>query len=150
MGQETVFGIDANGDGKVGSPSSLTLTGTGGNDVLVGGANADVFTGGLGNDNLYLGFNDNAVDTVNYAAGDGADTIYQFVRGVGGDKLNFTGIPNLDVISLGGNTEVRVGDGIANNGGFGSGQLLTTLSGTTGFTATDVNINLFGGSFLYS
>jgi hypothetical protein len=148
--QETVFGIDANGDGKIGSPSSLTLTGTSGNDILIGGANSDTFNGGLGNDTLYLGLNDNAVDNVNYASGDGTDTVYQFVRGVGGDKLNFTGIANLDVVTLGANTEVRIGDGIAANTGFGTGQLLTTLSSTTGLTGADVNVNLFGANFLFS
>jgi hypothetical protein len=148
--QETVFGIDANSDGKIGNPSSLTLTGTSGNDILIGGANSDTFNGGLGNDTLYLGLNDNAVDNVNYASGDGTDTVYQFVRGVGGDKLNFTGIANLDVVTLGANTEVRIGDGIAANTGFGTGQLLVTLSGTSGFTSANANINLFGGAFLFN
>ncbi|AFW93265.1 tryptophan-rich domain-containing protein [Anabaena sp. 90] len=148
--QETVFGIDANGDGKIGSPSSLTLTGTSGNHILIGGANSDTFNGGLGNDTLYLGLNDNAVDNVNYASGDGTDTVYQFVRGDGGDKLNFTGIANLDVVTLGANTEVRIGDGIAANTGFGTGQLLITLSSTTGLNNADVNVNLFGSNFLFN
>ena len=38
-----------------------------------------------------MGLNDNVVDNVNYVLADGIDTVYQFVRGVGGDKLNFTG-----------------------------------------------------------
>ncbi|MBD2557075.1 Ig-like domain-containing protein [Aphanizomenon flos-aquae] len=148
--QETKFGVDANGDGKIGSPSSLTLTGTSGNDILIGGANSDTFNGGLGNDTLYLGLNDNAVDNVNYILGDATDTVYQFVRGVGGDKLNFTGIANFDVITSGTSTLVRVGDGIAANTGFGTGQLLVTLSETSGFTSTNANINLFGGNFLFN
>ena len=148
--QETVFGVDANGDGKIGSPSSLTLTGTSGNDILIGGANSDTFNGGLGNDTLYLGLNDNSVDNVNYILGDATDTVYQFVHGVGGDKLNFTGIANFDVITSGTSTLVRVGDGIAANTGFGTGQLLVTLSGTSGFTSANANINLFGGNFLFN
>ncbi|HCQ21330.1 MAG TPA: hypothetical protein DIU28_07770, partial [Anabaena sp. UBA12330] len=148
--QETVFGVDANGDGKIGSPSSLTLTGTSGNDILIGGANSDTFNGGLGNDTLYLGLNDNSVDNVNYTLGDATDTVYQFVRGVGGDKLNFTGIANFDVITSGTSTLVRVGDGIAANTGFGTGQLLVTLSETSGFTSANANINLFGGNFLFN
>jgi hypothetical protein len=148
--QETVFGIDINGDGVTGSPSSLTLTGTSGNDILIGGANSDTFNGGLGNDTLYLGLNDNSVDNVNYTLGDATDTVYQFVRGVGGDKLNFTGIANFDVITSGTSTLVRVGDGIAANTGFGTGQLLVTLSETSGFTSTNANINLFGGNFLFN
>ena len=50
--QETIFGIDANSDGKIDNPSSLTLTGTSANDFLVGGANNDVLTGACGKDTL--------------------------------------------------------------------------------------------------
>ncbi|MBS9391304.1 MAG: hypothetical protein HEQ33_21370 [Dolichospermum sp. WA123] len=50
--QETIFGIDANSDGVIGNPSSLTLTGTSANDFLVGGANNDLLTGGGGKDTL--------------------------------------------------------------------------------------------------
>ena len=72
------------------------------------------------------------------------------MRGVGGDKLNFTGIANFDVITSGTSTLVRVGDGISGNAGFGAGQLLVTLSDTSGFNSTNVNLNLFGGTFLFS
>jgi hypothetical protein len=126
------------------------LIGNIGNNVLNGGAGADTLIGGKGNDSLYLGLNDNVVDDVNYVFGDGTDTVYQFVRGVGGDKLNFTGIANFDVITSGTSTLVRVGDGIGNNSGFGTGQLLVTLSGTSGFTSANANINLFGGNFLFN
>ncbi|WP_242038832.1 hypothetical protein [Anabaena lutea] len=115
-----------------------------------GGNGGDTLVGGTGDDKLYLGLNDNAVDIVNYAFGDGADTIVQFVRGVGGDKFQFTGIANLDVVSSGSNTLIRLGDGIGNNSGFGTGQLLATLSGKSGFVAADVNVNLFGANFLFS
>ncbi|QEI41538.1 Serralysin C [Dolichospermum sp. UHCC 0315A] len=50
--QETKFGIGANGDGSIGNPSSLTLTGTSANDILIGGANNDILTGGGGKDTL--------------------------------------------------------------------------------------------------
>ncbi len=106
--------------------------------------------GGVGNDSLYLGLNDNAVDNVNYVLGHGTDIVYQFVRGAGGDKLNFTGIANFDVITSGNTTLVRAGDGIGGNIGFGTGQLLVTLSGTLGFNSTNANLNLFGGTFLFS
>ena len=135
---------------------TTAINGTGNtlNNTLTGNAAANILTGGLGNDNLYLGLNDAAVDIVNYASGDGADTVYQFVRGVGGDKLNFTGITNLDVITSGTSTLVRIGDGIGGNTGFATGQLLVTLSGTasaiSGFTSADVNVNLFGANFLFS
>ena len=134
-------------DGGIGND---TLNGGGGNDILLGGVGADDLTGGIGNDLIYLGANDNAVDTVRYTAGHGIDTIYQFVRGIGGDTLNFTGIANFDVITSGTSTLVRVGDGIGGNTGFGTGQLLVTLSGTSGFTSANANVNLFGGNFLFN
>ena len=150
-------GIDAiNGTGNslnnsiTGNIAANILTGGDGNDYLNGGTGADTLIGGIGNDSLYLGLNDNVVDNVNYAFGDGTDTVYQFVRGVGGDKLNFTGIANFDVITSGTSTLVRVGDGIGGNTGFGTGQLLVTLSGTSGFTSTNANINLSGGAFLFN
>ncbi|MFO0172967.1 MAG: hypothetical protein ACK51W_10870 [Aphanizomenon sp.] len=74
------------------------MTGTSGNDILIGGANSDTFNGGLANDTLL----------------------------------------------------VRVSDGISGNTGFGTGQLLVTLSETSGFTSTNANINLFGGNFLFN
>jgi hypothetical protein len=97
-----------------------------------------------------LGLNDGAVDIVNYALNDGTDTVYEFVRGVGGDQIQFTGITNIDVVTSGSNTLLRLGDGITGNSGFGSGQLLVTLSATSGFIADDVNVNLFGANFLFS
>ncbi|MBO1047272.1 MAG: DUF4347 domain-containing protein [Dolichospermum sp. DEX182a] len=133
-----------------GNTADNVLTGGLGNDTLTGNAGSDTLIGGLGNDSLYLGLNDNAVDNVNYVLGDATDTVYQFVRGVGGDKLNFTGIANFDVITSGTSTLVRVGDGIGGNTGFGTGQLLVTLSGTSGFTSANANINLFGGNFLFN
>ncbi|GCL44268.1 DUF4347 domain-containing protein [Dolichospermum planctonicum] len=133
-----------------GNAAANILTGGLGNDTLTGGAGADTLIGGGGSDSLYLGLNDNAVDNVNYVLGDGTDTVYQFVRGAGGDKLNFTGIANFDVITSGNSTLVRVGDGISGNAGFGTGQLLVTLSGTSGFNSTNASLNLFGGNFLFS
>jgi hypothetical protein len=153
----TLIGTSAiNGTGNTlnntltGNAAANILTGGLGNDTLNAGAGADTIIGGLGNDNLYLGLNDNAVDNVNYVLGDATDTVYQFVRGVGGDKLNFTGIASFDVITSGTSTLIRVGDGIGGNTGFATGQLLVTLSGTSGFIAADANVNLFGGNFLFS
>ena len=133
-----------------GNTLNNNITGNTGNNILTGNAGADTLTGGVGNDSLYLGLNDNVVDNVNYVLGHGTDIVYQFVRGVGGDKLNFTGIANFDVITSGTSTLVRVGDGIAGNAGFGTGQLLVTLSGTSGFNSTNASLNLFGGTFLFS
>ena len=133
-----------------GNAADNLLTGNLGNDTLNGGAGADTMIGGLGTDRLYLGLNDNAVDNVNYVLGDGTDTVYQFVRGAGGDRLNFTGIANFDVITSGNSTLLRIGDGIIGNPGFGTGQSLMTLSGTSGFNSTNASLNLFGGNFLFS
>jgi Ca2+-binding RTX toxin-like protein len=52
LAQETVFGVDANGNGTLGNPNSLSLMGTSGNDTLIGGANNDVLTGLGGKDFL--------------------------------------------------------------------------------------------------
>jgi hypothetical protein len=128
---------------------NVNFTGTDGNDWIKGGSGTGNLSGGKGNDSLYLG-SDTAVDNVNYVLGHGTDIVYQFVRGAGGDKLNFTGIANFDVIRSGTSTLVRVGDGISGNAGFGNGQLLVTLSGTSGFNSTNANVNLFGGTFLFS
>ena len=152
----TLQGTAATGTGNTlnnnitGNEAANTLNGGLGNDTLNGGLGNDTLNGGLGNDALYLGLNDNAVDNVNYVLGDGTDTVYQFVRGVTGDKLNFTGITNFDVVTSGSNTLVRVGNGILGNTGFGTGQLLVTLSGTTGFNSSNANLNLFGGTFFFS
>ncbi|MDB9535207.1 DUF4347 domain-containing protein [Dolichospermum planctonicum CS-1226] len=133
-----------------GNEAANVLTGGLGNDTLTGNAGADTLIGGVGSDSLYLGLNDNVVDNVNYVLGDGTDTVYQFVRGAGGDRLNFTGIANFDVITSGNSTLVRAGDGIIGNAGFGTGQLLVTLFGTSGFNSTNASLNLFGGTFLFS
>ncbi|MBO1056452.1 MAG: hypothetical protein HEQ27_07975 [Dolichospermum sp. JUN01] len=150
-GTTAINGTGNDGNNVItGNTGNNILTGGLGNDTLTGNAGADTLIGGLGSDSLYLGLNDSAVDNVNYVLGDATDTVYQFVRGVGGDKLNFTGIANFDVITSGTSTLVRIGDGIGGNTGFATGQLLITLSGTTGFIAADVNVNLFGGNFLFS
>jgi Ca2+-binding RTX toxin-like protein len=125
------------------------LTGNTGVNVLYGYGGADILTGGGGNDLLYLG-SDTVKDTVNYTSGDGADTVYNFVRGASGDLLKFTGITAIDVQVSGTSTLFKVGDGISSNTGFGSGTLLLTTSATTGFVAADVNVNLLGATFAFS
>jgi len=124
------------------------LTGDTGVNILYGYGGADILTGGGGNDRLYLG-SDTVTDTVNYASGDGSDTVYNLVRGVGGDILKFTGITAIDVQVSGANTLFKVGDGISGNAGFGSGTLLLTTSATTGFVAADVDVNLLGATFAF-
>jgi Ca2+-binding RTX toxin-like protein len=136
-----------------GNSSNNILSGGAGNDTLNGSTGADILTGEGGNDLLYLG-SDTVTDTVNYASGDGVDTVYNFVRGVGGDVLNFVSILTIDVQVSGSNTLFKVGDGITGNSGFGSGALLLTTIGTTTatsvFVAADVNVHLFGATFAFS
>jgi Ca2+-binding RTX toxin-like protein len=122
--------------------ASDNLTGNTGVNVLYGYGGADILTGGGGNDLLYVG-SDTVKDTVNYTSGDGADTVYNFVRGASGDLLKFTGITAIDIQVSGSNTLFKVGDGISGNFGFGTGTLLLTTSATSGFTATDIGVNLF-------
>jgi Ca2+-binding RTX toxin-like protein len=133
-----------------GNAAANTLIGGAGVDTINANAGADILIGGLGNDKLNLGLNDGAVDIVNYAFGDGADTITQFIRGLGGDQVQFTGITNIDVVTSGSNTVLRLSDGISGNTGFGTGTLLVTISGTTGFNSTNFSDNLFGANFLFS
>jgi Ca2+-binding RTX toxin-like protein len=132
-----------------GNSGNNILTGNGGNDVLTGNSGSDILVGGTGNDSLYLG-SDTVTDTVNYASGDGVDTVYNFVRGVGGDVLKFTSITAIDVQISGTSTLFKVGDGISGNTGFGTGTLLLTTSATSGFGAADVNVNLLGATFAFS
>jgi VCBS repeat-containing protein len=120
-----------------------TLFGGIGNDNLVGGLGSDLFKGGTGDDTLKLGGGNN-IDTVFYSSGDGSDIVQQFVRKSGGDLLSFQSIPNIDVVKLGKNTEFRISDGISGNAGFGSGNLLMTLQGTTGFTLANIGQSLDG------
>jgi Ca2+-binding RTX toxin-like protein len=125
------------------------LTGNTGVNVLYGYGGADILTGGGGNDLIYVG-SDTLTDTVNYASGDGVDTVYNFVRGESGDLLKFTSITAIDVQVSGTSTLFKVGDGISGNSGFGTGTLLLTTSATSGFVATDVNVNLLGATFAFS
>jgi Ca2+-binding RTX toxin-like protein len=145
-GTDTLISIER----VIGSKFNDTLIGGAGNETLEGGSGNDTLNGGSGNDSLYLGLNDNAADIINYASGHGTDTIYQFVRGVGKDQLQFTGIANIDVLISGTNTQLRISDGLAGNLGFGTGQLLVTLSGISGLISSDVNVNLFGANFLFT
>jgi Ca2+-binding RTX toxin-like protein len=113
---------------------ALTLTGITnlngtGNDldnVIIGNSGSNRLTGGKSNDILYLG-DDSTVDTVVYNAGDGMDTVFQFNRGTGGDRLQINGFTSndaIDVVSSGSSTFFSLHDDIA---GFGNGQALLDL-----------------------
>jgi len=112
---------------------------------LTGSSGADILVGGTGNDTFILG-NDSAGDRVVYNFGDGSDAVNQFVRGAGGDVLQFNGISSIDVVTSGLNTLFRLGDGVAGNSGFGGGTLLVTLTLNRGFTATNIASNILAGT----
>jgi Ca2+-binding RTX toxin-like protein len=139
-GNDVLLG-NAGNDSLNGGGGSDSLLGGSGNDILAGDVGSDTLIGGVGNDTLDLGRDKNQ-DTVVYNQGDGTDVIKNFLRGVGGDSLSFSGITAIDVVKVGRNTEFRLGDGIAGNVGFGKGELLVTLQSTTGFTAANINDNL--------
>ena len=130
----------------IGNDGNNTLSGGFGNDSLTGGSGSDILVGGNGNDTLFLGLNDGATDKVVYNLGDGNDGVNQFLRGVGGDILQFNGIAGIDLRTVGGNTQFLLGDGVAGNAGFSNGSVLLTLNGVTGFTASNINDNILAGS----
>jgi serralysin len=136
----------AGNDTLIGGSGIDTLMGGAGNDTLTGNGGADILVGGAGNDTLNLGLLNGTGDRVVYNLGDGSDTVNQFVRGSGGDFLQFNGITSIDVITSGLNTLFRVGDGVAGNSGFGSGTLLVTLNSVRGFTAANIGSNILAGT----
>jgi Ca2+-binding RTX toxin-like protein len=155
-GNDTLTGGDSD-DTLNGLAGADRLSGMNGNDILLGGIGndrlydnqgADFFTGGSGNDALFLG-SDNQRDTVTYNVGDGIDTITHFrwnspARLISNDDLlRFNGINNIDVVRAGSDAEFRTRTG----NGFGTGNLLITVVGVTGFSQNDVDINFTGSNF---
>jgi parallel beta-helix repeat protein len=149
---------------KVGESGSDVLTGSnstgfndlfglGGDDTLNAGTASkyNYLVGGAGNDKINLSSTGNVMDIISYESGAGKDTVTSFVRGRDemNDQVHFKGIQNVDVVSKGGNTEFHVGDGITGNAGFGTGELLVEVQGTTGFQASDIGISLFGSNFAF-
>jgi parallel beta-helix repeat protein len=129
------------------------LFGFGGDDTLNSGTASkyNYLVGGAGNDQINLRSTRAVMDIISYESGAGKDIVTGFVRGrrAISDQVHFKGIQNVDVVSKNGNTELRVGDGITGNAGFGTGELLVEIQGTTGFKASDVGINLFGSNFAF-
>ncbi|WP_019502076.1 S8 family serine peptidase [Pseudanabaena sp. PCC 6802] len=123
----------------VGGVGNETLVGGIGSDTIIGGAGRDTLIGGVGNDTINL---DLGSDTFLYTNGDGIDIINNFSIGANGDFMSFEGIPFIDLVVNGGNTELHMGDGIANNTGFGAGDLLVTMVRTTGLTAANIDLNV--------
>jgi Ca2+-binding RTX toxin-like protein len=156
-GTNSIFGNNGN-DVIYGGAASDTITGDNGNDILFGGAGndnlnggngADILFGGLGLDTLIGGAGndtinlsvDGAKDTISYNSDDSSDTVNQFLTGTGGDVLLFNGISAIDIVQLGSDIQFRLGDGIAGNADFGTGNLLITLTNTS-FSAADISTNI--------
>ncbi len=143
----SLYGITGN-DSLYGYAGNDVLIGNEGNDRLVGDIGSDLFVGGPGDDILILGNNsresryqDSDSDQVYYFNGEGTDKIYGFVRGEGGDAIQFEGIENIDVVRDGIDTKFYDD---------GTGNLLVTLRRTTGFTEADVGVNLSSeGNFAF-
>jgi hypothetical protein len=129
----------------IGNNANNTLNGGEGKDTLTGNGGRDILVGGTGNDILNLGLNDGVSDLVRYNFGDGTDTINEFVKGT--DKLAFTNVSFIDVKVSGLDTQLRIGDGIKGNTNFGTGTLLATIAGLTGFTPNELGL---GGTSLDS
>lgn len=141
-GDDIITGVSAGG--------SNTLDGGNNNDILYSGSGQSLLIGGTGDDFLRLGMDDGVADTVQYGAGDGLDTVLDFVHGLGGDSIVFSRIADIDVVTNGVDTSFHLGDGIAGNANFGGGQLLVTLENTTGFSISEIGINLIGSDFFFA
>jgi parallel beta-helix repeat protein len=150
-----------------------TQVGTNGNDVLTGSDSTgfnDLFgedgddilnagtalkynylIGGKGNDLIRLDKTATVMDIIVYAQGTGKDTVTNFIHGRDekNDQIHFKGIQNIDIVSKNGNTELRRGDDITGNVGFGTGELLVELKGTIGLNINDIGISLFGSNFTF-
>jgi len=136
----TLTGFATNGTGNdlnntlIGDKYFNRLVGNGGNDILDGGGSNDILTGGSGSDTFLR----------HALSGEGRDTIKDFQKGAGGDKLdihevlsgfiNGTSNPN-DFVHLtqsGSNTTVQVdANGAAGGHSFTNVAVLTGVTGAT-------------------
>ena len=133
-GKDFLFG-DSGNDYLWGGSDNDILKGNDGNDYLVGGIGLDTLVGSAGDDIILLG-GDSDQDTLLYAYGDGSDIVMSF--DIGEDLFAITDISQVDIVTVGGNTEFHIAD--PNN--FGSGDLLMTLEGVTGFTSSNISNSL--------
>jgi hypothetical protein len=156
--QETKFGIDANGDGVIGNPSSLTLTGTSGNDFLVGGANNDILTGGGGKDTLTggLGSDKFVYQNLTDSLLANFDVITDFNATTGNDLFRVStaragfvdvgAVNTLDAAGIGAKlTAAAFGSNFAAQFSFGQKTFVAINDATAGFNAsTDAIIEVTG------
>jgi Ca2+-binding RTX toxin-like protein len=156
LAQETVFGVDANGNGTIGNPNSLSLTGTSGNDTLIGGANNDVltglggkdrFTGGLGSDRfVYQTLTDSLLANFDVITDFNATTD-RFLVGTTRSGFNNVGtVTSLDNAGIS-TTLTPVNFGVHSAAGFtfGSRTFVAINDATAGFNeTTDAIIEITG------
>ena len=156
--QETIFGIDANSDGVIGNPSSLTLTGTSGNDFLVGGANNDLLTGAGGKDTLTGGLgNDKFVyQNLTDSLLANFDVITDFNTTTGNDLFRVStaragfvdvgGVNTLNAADIGAKlTAAAFGSNFAAQFSFGQKTFVAINDATAGFnSSTDGIIEITG------
>ena len=134
----------------LGGPSGIGGTGNGGNNLLTGNAAANSLTGSAGNDTLRgAGGNDalnggTGSDTFWRAtASDGRDTIQDFTRGSGGDRLDIGDVLSgynsgdnvnefVQLVVSGNNTTVRIdANGAVGGASFTDAFVLTGVTGLT-------------------
>ncbi|MDM3863169.1 MAG: bluetail domain-containing putative surface protein, partial [Aphanizomenon gracile PMC644.10] len=148
--QETNFGIDANGDGLIGNPSSLTLTGTSGNDILIGGANNDLLTGAGGKDTLTggLGADKFVYQNLSDSLLANFDVITDFNATTGNDLFRVSTarggfvdvgtVNTLDTASIGAKlTAAAFGSNFAAQFSFGQKTFVAINDATAGFNAAN-------------
>jgi Ca2+-binding RTX toxin-like protein len=142
------------------SQPDQTLSGTTGNDTLVGGAGQDRLSGLNGNDSLRGGLgNDylsggNGVDTYFFNSGDGSDTIYDDSNDASVDQLVFSGTgltaANLIVTRVDTSNDLRLsfGSGISDSivlrdqlyGGFTYGNGIESIKFSDGTIWTEAQL----------
>jgi serralysin len=89
-----------------------TIIGSAANNIIVGGAGQDAMSGGNGDDQFYV---DNALDTVNEAAGAGTgfDTIFastSFTSFLNVERMYLTGAANINGTGVNGQNDIMYGN----------------------------------------
>ena len=156
--KETLFGVDANGDGSVGNSVSLNLVGTSGNDTLIGGAKNDVLKGLGGKDILTGGLGSDRFDytTLTDSLLANFDVITDFNANASNDLLLVTTarsvFTNVGTVATLDNTGIiaklnttNFGINAAAQFTFGSRNFVAINNGTAGFSqTTDAIIEVTG------
>jgi hypothetical protein len=116
-----------------------------GDDTIFVGERDVLVVGGVGDDRVDgaavtgdITFD--AGDGLEYTNGDGSDIITRFRAGNSDDVISFADIPDIDLVLVGTDTQIHLGDGIAGNTGFSKGDLLTTSNNVV---ATDLTADNF-------